>query len=77
MKLRDYLCEHDVTVKVFAERIGKSRAQVHRYLLGKNLTMDVIERIREATGGLVSPADFFAAAPAQSDEHPTETKDAA
>jgi hypothetical protein len=70
MKLADYI-KANTTVTAFAQRIGKSRAQVHRYMLGKNLTVDVIELIRHETGGAVSPADFFAAADA-----PAQTTDA-
>jgi transcriptional regulator with XRE-family HTH domain len=60
MQLRAYIEQH-TTVTDFARRIGKSRAQVHRYMLGKNLTVQVIEEIERATGGAVAPSDFFAA----------------
>jgi transcriptional regulator with XRE-family HTH domain len=75
ISLREYIRANS-SVTEFAKRIGKSRAQVHRYLLGRNLTMDVIERIREATSGAVSPADFFSSEPTTADVSP-ETKDAA
>lgn len=62
MKLRSYIDQH-TTVTDFARKIGKSRAQVHRYMLGKNLTVPIIEQIERATDGAVAPADFFAADP--------------
>lgn len=73
MKLADYI-KANTTVTAFAQRIGKSRAQVHRYMLGKNLTVDVIELIRHETGGAVSPADFFASADTAARDASAETK---
>ena len=64
MTLSDYIRQNS-TVTDFAKAIGKSRAQVHRYMLGHNLSKDVIERISAATGGQVQPSDFFAAEPAR------------
>lgn len=58
MKLATWI-RTNTTVTDFAERIGKSRAQVHRYMNGENLSRRVIERICAETDGQVSPADFF------------------
>ncbi|MFD1944705.1 helix-turn-helix domain-containing protein [Paradevosia shaoguanensis] len=59
MKLETYIRDN-TTVTAFAKRIKRSRAQVHRYIRGENLTKGIIEEICEATGGQVQPADFFA-----------------
>jgi len=59
MQLKQYI-DQNTTVTEFAKRINRSRAQVHRYILGQNLTKSIIEEICEATEGQVTPADFFA-----------------
>ncbi len=58
MTLEDYIHEH-TTVTAFAAMLGKSRAQVHRYMRGENLSKSVIEEICRATGGAVEPKSFF------------------
>ena len=58
MTLDEYISKH-TTVTDFAKKIGRSRAQVHRYLNGDNVSKAVIEEIREATDGAVTPADWF------------------
>ncbi|HEY8358651.1 MAG TPA: helix-turn-helix domain-containing protein [Ramlibacter sp.] len=58
MQLETYIREN-TTVTAFAKRLGKSRAQVHRYIRGENLTKSVIEEICKETGGQVAPSDFF------------------
>ncbi|MEZ2220737.1 XRE family transcriptional regulator [Rhizobium sp. RCC_161_2] len=60
MTLEDYIHEH-TTVTAFAALLGKSRAQVHRYMRGENLSKSVIEEICSATGGAVPPSSFFQA----------------
>lgn len=59
MTLEDYIHKH-TTVTAFAALLGKSRAQVHRYMRGENLSKSVIEEICRATGGAVQPHSFFA-----------------
>lgn len=59
MQLETYI-HNNTTVTAFAKRINRSRAQVHRYINGENLTKSVIETICRETGGQVTPADFFA-----------------
>ena len=59
MQLETYIRDN-TTVTEFAQRINRSRAQVHRYIKGENLTKSIIEDICRATGGQVTPADFFA-----------------
>lgn len=58
MKLAQWIKENS-TVTDFADRLGKSRAQVHRYMNGENLSRRVIEQICAETGGDVRPSDFF------------------
>lgn len=69
MNLGEYI-KANTTVGAFAVRIGRSRAQVHRYMLGRNLSKDLIERICVETGGAVTPADFFASATTEPDVEP-------
>lgn len=59
MQLETYIRDN-TTVTEFAQRIKRSRAQVHRYIKGENLTKGIIEDICRATGGQVTPSDFFA-----------------
>lgn len=61
MQLETYIRDN-TTVTEFAQRIKRSRAQVHRYIKGENLTKAIIEDICRETGGQVAPADFFAPA---------------
>lgn len=60
MTLADYIAQH-TTVTSFAAKLGRSRAQVHRYIRGENLSKGIIEDICRASDNLVKPADFFAA----------------
>lgn len=62
MQLKSYI-RQNTSVTEFAKLLNKSRQQVHRYMRGENLTVDVIEEIQVASGGQVTPADFFAPAP--------------
>lgn len=61
MQLETYI-RQNTSVTEFARLLKKSRQQVHRYMRGENLTVSVIEEIEKATGGQVTPADFFAPA---------------
>jgi transcriptional regulator with XRE-family HTH domain len=65
MKLETYI-KANTTVSDFANRIGKSRAQVHRYMRGENLSKGVIEMIALATDNEVPPSSFFEA---ETEEH--------
>lgn len=65
MQLRQYLADRNIPIAVFADQIGVSFQAVHRYLTGERLPRrDVMERIKAATGGLVTPNDFFCTAEA-------------
>lgn len=57
MQLETYIRQHS-TVTEFAKQLNKSRQQVHRYMRGEHLTLSVIAEITNATGGMVSMADF-------------------
>lgn len=59
MTLAEFISER-TTVTAFAAKLGRSRAQVHRYIRGDNLSKAVIEEICIATEGEVKPADWFA-----------------
>lgn len=61
MTLNDFISRH-TTVTAFAKKLGRSRAQVHRYLNGENVSKAVIEEISAATDGAVTPADWFTSA---------------
>lgn len=63
MTLESYIAS-TTTVTAFAKRINRSRAQVHRYIKGENLTKAIIEEICRASDGQVQPADFFDSAKA-------------
>lgn len=68
MRLADYLKTNDLTYAAFARRIGSEHARtVERYAKGRqrpNFTM--MAAIVEATGGEVTPNDFFAFAEGRS-----------
>jgi transcriptional regulator with XRE-family HTH domain len=59
MRLKDWLTDRDVTAAAFAVRIGVTPQAVHRYLLGRKPRSDVLVAILKATGGQVTPNDFF------------------
>jgi len=62
MTLAEFISKH-TTVTAFAAKLGRSRAQVHRYIRGDNLSKSVIEEICRATDDQVRPSDFFAPTP--------------
>lgn len=65
MRLREYLLAREISMTVFAERIGVSPQAVHRYLNGERLPRrEVMERIKAETRGAVQPNDFFCSAEA-------------
>ena len=61
MTLSDYLRKNDLSVAVFARRIGvNDRVSVRRYLDGSRIpAARVMRKIQEATDGQVSANDFF------------------
>lgn len=60
MRLRQYLDEHSISVAEFAAQIGVTVQAVYRYLDGDRLPeRRIMEQIKEATGGTVTPNDFY------------------
>lgn len=64
MQLDKYLRQNEISVPAFQARIGvRSRNTVYRYLRGDQIPKrEIMRRIVEATGGQVTPSDFFAPA---------------
>lgn len=60
MKLREYLSAKTLTANEFGRRIGVSQAAVTRYASGARIPEPkTMRRIVEATGGAVTPNDFY------------------
>ncbi len=60
MKLDAYLTLHGLSERDFARRVGVSQQAVNNYRRGRRVPAPAImRRIYEATGGLVTPADFL------------------
>jgi transcriptional regulator with XRE-family HTH domain len=73
MRLRTYLRINRLTVAAFAAAIGASDAAVGKWSRGERIPRRaMMVRIQEATGGKVTPADFYGAA-----EQPTPQQAAA
>lgn len=63
MKLHDYLTEASLTVAQFAVQIDVDGSTVRRYRAGARIPdRDVMARIVKATGGRVTPNDFYGVA---------------
>ena len=62
MTLDEYLRQQKLTEASFAEVIGSTQQSVHRYRRNTRVPRPaVMERIVAATGGKVSPDDFYPA----------------
>lgn len=59
MRQRDYRHQHNLSVAEFASRIGISDVTAWRYENGRVPDPGVLERIIAATGGAVTPNDYF------------------
>lgn len=60
MTLGEYLSEHQISDRAFADKIGVTRQALHRYRRHERQPRpDVLRRIREATDGAVTPNDFL------------------
>lgn len=60
MKLADFLKDRDIKVADFAERIGRSRKQVHEYMAGTATPRgEAMVKIIDATEGEVTANDFL------------------
>lgn len=69
MKLTAWLTDSKVSDAEFASRIGVSRQALWRYRAGDRIPKrDVMERIKAATGGAVTPADFYESQPREAAE---------
>jgi len=66
MQLREYLSAEKVSIPDFARAIEVSVQTVHRYLSGQRMPRpEIMQKIKEETGGAVQPNDFFADAKAE------------
>lgn len=60
MKLATYLDQEKITHKAFADRIGCEQPTVTRFVGEKRVpTPELMSKIVEATGGQVTPNDFY------------------
>lgn len=73
MRLAEYLDRNDLTNTAFARLVGVQPAAVSKWLRGKRPDWPQLLRIRDATGGQVTPNDFL---PAET-EQARELQDAA
>lgn len=62
-KLSEHLRQTGESQKAFAERIGKNQAAVSRYCNGRIPDKETMKAIVAATGGAVTPNDFYGVAP--------------
>lgn len=69
MKLSDWIKQNS-TVEAFGEAIERSRMQVHRYMRGENLTIEIMAKIEEVTEGAVTQNDLLASAKARKQSAP-------
>lgn len=59
MQLFEYLVDHDIYQKTFAEKIGVSQPTLSRYLVGETIPSVVTAiRIEDVTRGAVKPRDW-------------------
>ena len=60
MKLSDWLAQHEISVSVFAERIGRHKTTVYR-LINENgdPDPDTVRRVVAETDGAVTPNDLY------------------
>ena len=60
MKLNEFLALNAVKQKDFAARIDERATAINKYCLGQRIPRpDVMRKIFAATGGAVTPNDFF------------------
>lgn len=60
MKLDAYIRENGLTDAAFAEKVDRDRSAVSRWRSGATVPdADSLKKILEATGGAVTPNDFF------------------
>jgi len=62
MTLSDYLTANKLTLRQFAEAVGRSEATISRIVRGRNQPdWETMGAIIKATDGLVTPNDFLPA----------------
>lgn len=60
MTLHDYIRQHGLTPLDFAERVGASEHGVAKWVRGERIPgRAMMQRIIKATGGEVTPNDFY------------------
>jgi len=60
MTLKDWMASNETNVSQLARRIGRSPEAVRRYAAGERIPdRDTMPLIADATGGAVTPNDFF------------------
>ena len=60
MQLADYLREQNLSQAAFGERIGEPQQTVSRIAAGRSIPRPkIMAKIVEATGGAVTPNDFY------------------
>lgn len=65
MKLGAWLDQQNLSQSAFSRSIGVRPATINRYVLGKRLPDHyVMQLIMTATGGAVTPKDFYESSPA-------------
>lgn len=78
MKLSAYLDEHKETYASFGPKVGLSAFGVGKLARGERRPRPAtMQRIIDATGGAVTPNDFFDQATPANDTAPTPSEDAA
>lgn len=64
MTLNDWLAQEKLSPTEFGRRIGKPQATIQRYASGKRIPEpEIMAQIVEATGGAVTPNDFYGYSP--------------
>lgn len=59
MKLKEYLKREGLTLEAFGQHIDATAGEVHAYCNGRKPRDATMARIFEATGGAVTPNDFY------------------
>ena len=60
MTINQYIAQEEISLSQLADRVGVSRAAMSRYAKGQRIPKPpIMSKISVATGGLVTPADFY------------------
>jgi DNA-binding transcriptional regulator YdaS (Cro superfamily) len=69
MKLAEWLSTNDISVPAFADRIGRHKTTVYRWLDGSERpSPSAIEIVSRETGGDVTPNDLYGVTPPEPSE---------